>query len=457
MQNSGAGVLTTPLMVNLEHALLKNNIEHERAIAFAGQQIFALPWRIKSFIAGGELKVEKRNIDASVLAYNQDVLDALKREYQNGRKLLICSALPYSLVKAVCDYHGIFSGCFVLDAASQNDQDCVRKSIAQELGSSISDFELISSPADIGALMPPGHDTRRSATLVWPNALAIISAIRVRQWSKNVLVFVPVMVSPVSTTENWYQSVLAFLAFSLVASMSYVCNDLLDLQADRAHPTKRLRPFASGALPVASAIFLIPVLLAAACLAAFPLAVSFQMTLVFYFLLTCLYSIYLKRMLMIDVVVLGCLYAIRVAAGGEATGIRPSEWLIAFSVFFFLALALIKRQAELATMLKLRRKRAGNRSYRTEDFPVIAALASSAAFNAVTIYAVFVWFELQNELYSTPEVLWFAIPMLVYWLGRAVLLAHRGSMLEDPIVFAATDAKSLICGAVVLGIVQWAH
>ncbi|WP_084044551.1 4-hydroxybenzoate polyprenyltransferase (plasmid) [Ensifer sp. WSM1721] len=457
MQNSDTGALTRPWVVNLDHALLKSNIDHERAIAVIGQEIFSLPWRIKSIIASGEFKAEKSTMDASVLAYNQDVLDALKRERQNGRKLFLCSALPNSVVKAVCDYHGIFLGCFALDAASQNDQDCVRKSIAQELGSSISDFELISSPADIGALMPPGHDTGRSAALVSPNVLAIISAIRVRQWSKNVLVFVPVMVSPVSTTENWYQSILAFLAFSLVASISYICNDLLDLQADRAHPTKRLRPFASGALPVATALFLIPILLVAACVAAFPLAITFQMTLVFYFVLTCLYSIYLKRMLMIDVVVLGCLYAIRVGAGGEATGIRPSEWLIAFSVFFFLALALIKRQAELATMLKLKRKRASNRSYRTEDFPVIAALASSAAFNAVTIYAVFVWFELQNELYSTPEALWFAIPMLVYWLGRAVLLAHRGNMLEDPIVFAATDAKSLICGAVVFGIVQWAH
>ncbi|WP_172403292.1 UbiA family prenyltransferase [Ensifer aridi] len=457
MQNFGTGAVTPPWVVNLDHALLKSNIDHERAIAVIGQEIFSFPSRIKSIIASGEFKIEKRPMDASALAYNQDVLDALKREYRNGRKLFLCSALPYSVVKAVCDYHGIFSGFFVLDAASQNERDGVRRSIAQEFGSIIDDFELISLPADIGALTAAGHGSGQSGALVWTNVLSIISAIRVRQWSKNVLVFVPVMVSPVSTTENWYQSILAFLAFSLVASISYVCNDLLDLQADRAHPTKRLRPFASGALPVATALFLVPILLVAACVAAFPLALTFQMTLVLYFMLTCLYSIYLKRMLMIDVVVLGCLYAIRVAAGGEATGIRPSEWLIAFSVFFFLALALIKRQAELATMLKLRRTKAGNRSYRTEDFPVIAALASSAAFNAVTIYAVFVWFEVQNELYSTPEALWFAIPMLVYWLGRMVLLAHRGSMLEDPIVFGATDAKSLICGAVVFGIVQWAH
>lgn len=321
MQNSGTNALSPPLVINLEHALLRSNIHHEGAIIFVREEIFTLPASIKGFLVSRQWNTKKKSSpDPRVLLYNQDLLAALKNERKNGRKLVLYSALPFSVVKAVCEYHGIFSRCLVLDATSQNDQDLCRKCVARELGLSSGDFELISSPADFHVLKVELPDTGQSAAPVWPTVLAIISAIRVRHWSKNVLVFVPVMVSPVSTTENWYQSILAFLAFSLVASISYVCNDLLDLQADRAHPTKKLRPFASGALPVASALFLIPTLLIAACFAALPLAISFQITLVVYFVLTCLYSIYLKRMLMIDVVVLGCLYAIRIAAGGKRLG-----------------------------------------------------------------------------------------------------------------------------------------
>jgi 4-hydroxybenzoate polyprenyltransferase len=457
MNHSDLDARNSPLVVPLEGVLLRTNFGHERAIHAVSSYIFSIPYRIKKLTKNSGWNAVKKyeEVSPASLLYNDNVLDYIHTQREKGRDIFLVSRLPADFVQSVSNSIGAFSGCFVLDRAILQDSDDERAALREKLGPTVADFELLSQPMPVSD--NPAVDAVSSGVDLFSTARAVISAIRVRQWSKNILIFVPTMLSPESTSTTWFNAALAFFAFSFIASISYIFNDLLDLQADRIHPSKRTRPFASGALPVASSAIIVPALFIGALLCGIALPLSFNLILVAYFVLTCLYSVYLKRMLMIDVVALGCLYAVRIVAGGEATGIVISEWLIAFSVFLFLSLALIKRQAELATMRAMGRERAGNRSYITDDFYIIGALAASAAFNAVTVFAVFISFEMQRGIYEHPRALWLAIPVLIYWLARVIILTSRGKMDEDPIVFAATDLKSIICGVAMLIIIEWAH
>ena len=277
-----------------------------------------------------------------------------------------------------------------------------------------------------------------------------LRALRPHQWLKNLLIFVPMLLAHDINGETIMAAVAAFVAFSLIASSVYVLNDLLDLAADRAHPRKRNRPFASGALPLQVGLWLAPGLFLVGLTVGVFAGPLFLAVLVFYYFCTLAYSLVLKRLTVIDICMLAGLYTLRVIAGAAATLTPPSVWLLGFSIFFFLALAAVKRQAELVDLVAAGRDKAAGRGYLPEDLPLITMMALAAGYVSVLVAGLYLTSDAVAELYSFPPALWGICAVLIYWLSRIVMLTHRQRMHDDPIVFAVTDKVSLVCGATII-------
>jgi 4-hydroxybenzoate polyprenyltransferase len=270
------------------------------------------------------------------------------------------------------------------------------------------------------------------------------------QWSKNLLVFVPAITSLHLSAASLLSAFAVFLAFSLCASAGYVFNDLVDLSADRKHPDKRRRPFAAAEVPIRIGVALIALLLIPAFLIALAVSREVAGVLAGYLAVTTAYSLVLKRKLVIDVVTLAGLYTSRVVAGAIAIGVPLSEWLLLFCILIFTALALIKRSSEMALRLAQGLPGPANRNYEPNDLPALLGLTSAAAFSAVVVFALYLQSAAVHVIYSSPQYLNFALPVLVYWLARLVVLTHRGRVAADPIVFAVRDSASWICAALMV-------
>jgi 4-hydroxybenzoate polyprenyltransferase len=286
-----------------------------------------------------------------------------------------------------------------------------------------------------------------SEMLIW------LKALRVHQYIKNFLVFVPIVTAHQFTYTAISSALVAFAAFSLCASSVYIVNDLIDIEADRQHPKKKHRPLASGVMKPWHAKLAVPVLLALAFACAATVSIKFSLALLSYLVLTTAYSGSLKRKMLVDVVVLAMLYTARVIAGAIAISVVISTWLLAFSMFMFLSLALMKRYSELALRIDQNLPDPSNRNYKRDDLLIVGCLAVSSGFNAVTIFALYISSPLVVELYPRPEILWLACPVLIYWIGRAMMLAHRRMMDDDPIVFAIKDRVSRIAGVLMIGMI----
>jgi 4-hydroxybenzoate polyprenyltransferase len=286
---------------------------------------------------------------------------------------------------------------------------------------------------------------------------ALVKELRPHQWAKNALVLVPAVLAPgLPDPSLLSRGLLAAFTFSLCASAGYVLNDLLDLEADRAHPTKKNRPFASGALPPAMGPPMGLVLVVASfALAHLYLPAKFVLMLAIYLAGTVLYSLFLKKQLLIDVLVLAGLYAHRVLSGGVATQVTVSAWLIGFSIFLFTSLAFCKRYVELRDLPS--EARVKNRGYFRADLQMVTSMGTASAFLSALVFVLYVDSGAVRSAYQEPDILWLALPILLYWLGRIWLLAGRGQMHDDPVRFALKDRVSLLCGALIAGLAALAR
>jgi 4-hydroxybenzoate polyprenyltransferase len=285
----------------------------------------------------------------------------------------------------------------------------------------------------------------------------LLRALRVHQWSKNALLLVPLVASHQLWPLDWVPgALLALGAFSGVASSAYLVNDLLDVEADRAHPTKRRRPIASGALAPGVALALAAAVCALGLALGALLGLRFLGALGVYLVLTLAYSLLLKRVALLDVIVLASLYTLRVIAGHIAFDIPYSEWLLAFTVFLFLGLALLKRYGELLLLRQAGAApaaAAGNRrGYAPHDAELVAYLGTSSSFIAALVFALYINSSQVRELYRHPDLLWLAVPVLLYWLGRLWRIAHHGEMDADPVLFALRDGASYLVGGLLLAV-----
>jgi 4-hydroxybenzoate polyprenyltransferase len=281
---------------------------------------------------------------------------------------------------------------------------------------------------------------------------AALRALRPHQWVKNSLIFAPLLLAhDIADPGRLVATVLGFVSFCALASAAYLVNDILDLEADRLHPRKRNRPFAAGTLQIRTGVVM------AVALAVGGLAVSialvsplFTVMLGLYLVLTLLYSVYLKERLFLDVLLLAALYTQRVLAGGVAAEVPISPWLLAFSVFFFLSLAFVKRYVELLGAQRDEESALARRAYRVEDLGLVETMGVASGYLSVLVLGLYVSSEDVTRLYSAPTLLWLITPIMLYWISRIWFLARRGSLHDDPVLFAAMDLQSYVCGALVV-------
>lgn len=266
---------------------------------------------------------------------------------------------------------------------------------------------------------------------------------------KNLLLFVALLAAHQwSDIDAWQALIVAFMSFSLCASSVYIANDLFDLESDRLHPRKRHRAFASGHIPIWMGVALAPVLLLASLVLAWLTGSQFLFWLLCYFVLTCAYSWGLKRLVLIDCLALAILYTLRIVAGAAAAQLELSMWLLAFSVFLFLSLAFVKRYAELVTPGQQGNEKVHGRGYYISDAPLVQTLGITSGYASVVVLALYLNSVTVLQLYHNPEMVWGAVPAMLFWISWMWLRAHRGEMHDDPLVFALKDKPSLAAGAV---------
>jgi 4-hydroxybenzoate polyprenyltransferase len=368
-------------------------------------------------------------LGASALPLDPEVIDRTRAARDAGRRTVLVTAESAAQAQAVADDLDLFDD--VIAEAPEGKARAER--IEAEYGPRAEIAQSGNSGAGEGLVQ------------------ARLRALRPHQWSKNVLIFLPLLAA--HDFSSLGSALAAFAAFSLTASSVYVLNDIADLAADRAHPRKRHRPFASGDLSIPQGVAMAASLIVAAlalALAFTPLL--FLAVLAAYYVATFAYSFALKRKLVLDVITLAALYTIRIVAGAAATGIVLSPWMLGFSMFLFLALAAVKRQAELMDMLAEGDSARAGRGYVPEDLPVVRTMALAAGYAAVLVFALYISSENVAALYMRPEALWLVCPLLLYWISRMVMVTHRGLMTDDPIVYAASDRASLGIAIISAGI-----
>jgi 4-hydroxybenzoate polyprenyltransferase len=454
-----------PLVVNLDGTLVRSDLLVESAFYYLAQGPLHLVNLLSAIRRGrATLKAEfaaKIGIDVAGLPYDEEVVSLIRQRRATGQKVYLVSAGNERYVQAVADYLGLFDGWF----ASTDTENLASGSKARRLVEALGEggFDYVGNGRGDLAIwtVASGRIAARASSLVRSRLLAMdpgaillentiaqapewLKLLRVHQWAKNALIFVPLVTARRSDLLALGEAVGAFLAFSLAASAMYILNDLLDLDADRKHPSKKRRPLAAGTVSITRTMVLMPVLLVIGLSGALTIAPSFAAVLLGYLLLATAYSFGLKRKMLVDVLALASLYTIRVVGGAVAISVPMSEWLLGFSMFIFTALALIKRYVELTTRIDKDLSDPTNRNYRKSDLDIVAVLAGAAGFNAVTIFALYISSDVVRTLYRHPDALWLICPILMYWLGRALLMAHRRLMHDDPIVFALRDWNSYV-------------
>jgi 4-hydroxybenzoate polyprenyltransferase len=313
-------------------------------------------------------------------------------------------------------------------------------------------------------VVPRADIERRGAFDLEPTSPAVVRprdvarALRLHQWLKNLLLFVPLLTAHrIADASLLGRTALAFLAFGMTASSVYMANDLLDLDSDRRHPRKRLRPFASGRLPLAVGLAGIPLLLTAGFTLATVLSPAFALVLAGYFVVTTAYTFRLKQLALLDVICLAGLYVLRIFAGAAVTQITVSNWLLAFSAFAFLSLALVKRVSELKVVEQAAGDALRGRGYTLADLPIVSQMGVSSGQLAVVVLALYVHSGDVAGLYLHPMRLWFVCGLVFFWMSRVWLLAGRGQMHDDPVVFAARDPTSYVLFALTAAVLLWAR
>ncbi len=429
--------------------------------------LFCLPFW--AFYGKAYLKhqVAKRvNLDVAHLPYRTGLLAYLREQFRSGRQIVLATGADRQIAEAVSKHLTIFSQIIASDGRTNLCGDQKRRVLEERfgwrgfdyMGNDFVDLKVWSAANAAILVQPPKNLFLRVKQCTSVDQIfcetpkkfpVILKAIRVQQWLKNLLLFLPLVTAHLLFhTNSFLMAFFAFMAFSLCASGLYIFNDLLDLPADRRHPKKQFRPFASGALSIKAGLILHPTLILLAFLLSWvTLPVNFMLILAIYGLTTVSYSLYLKKLAILDVLTLAGLYTLRVLAGGEALGISISTWLLAFSLFFFLSLAFGKRHGELQFRKVSTYQGIERRAYIGADKEMLGIMGVSSGFLSVLVLALYINSQAVLSLYENPEVLWILCPLLLYWISRTWLLAHRGPLDDDPLVVAFRDPRSYLIAA----------
>jgi 4-hydroxybenzoate polyprenyltransferase/phosphoserine phosphatase len=478
------------LCVDLDGTLVKSDTLHDSALAVARHRPLALlnfpGWLLKGKAALKRHLAETIQLDVAHLPYNRELLQYLEQQRALGRPIYLATAADADTANRIAAHLGLFTGVLASDGqlnlAGRNKLAAFQSRFGDDfayIGNALPDLPLLQhSQEPMVANATPGlraalrharitpirsFDERASTLKSW------LKAIRLHQWAKNTLIFLPLLLAHAWAPGLIAAAVVAFFSFGLCASATYIVNDLLDLEADRQHPRKRLRPFASGDLSALAGIFVIVLFLVASLLLALlvPRVIAafspdylyllkpyyFLLWLGIYFVTTLAYSLRLKRSVLVDVIVLSGLYTIRIIAGSAATTVAVSTWLGSFSIFFFLSLAFVKRFAELENLRERGGVSAGGRGYHINDIEQLRSFGSASGYVSVAVLTLYISNLDAAQLYHHTRRLWLLVPVLLLWISRLWLQASRGELDEDPVIYAVTDRRSLLLGVVVVLIV----
>lgn len=465
-----------PLCVDLDGTLIHSDLLLESALALLGRNplyLFAMAFWLLRGKAHLKREIARRcKIEVATLPYNAALVEWLRAE-RGQRRLVLCTASDAGYAHAVAAHLDLFSEVLASDGRSNLSGRHKAARLVERYGDRKFDYAgntkvdlAVWRHARQGVVVGPSASLGKAAARVttvervfererrpvriWTRAL------RLHQWLKNLLVFLPLLAAHrLFSLDAAAHAAAAFVAFGLCASGVYLLNDLLDLASDRRHPRKRERPFAAGTLPLTAGLVAAPALTLAAFALALVIAPLFALTLLGYYVLTLAYSFRLKRIVMLDVVVLAALYTIRIVAGAAAIAQPLSFWLLAFSMFIFLSLAMLKRYTELRMLQANGWNNAEGRGYRVDDLGLIQSLGAASGYLSVLVLALYINSTASEVLYHRPEVLWLLCPLLLYWISRMWVVAHRGQMHDDPVIYAMVDRVSrvvlVLCAVVVIG------
>ena len=464
-----------PLFVDLDGTVIKTDLMFESILLLLKKNplaVFLIPlWLLKGKAYLKHQLAQRVEIAVDLLPLNTEFIAYLRTQEAEGRDIILISASNQLPVRQVSNHLSLFIDAIGSDAdhnlKSENKlrriQALISKSSFAYAGNSSADLSVWFAAEEVlmvnctAALESQLGDKTKTVTRFDPAPAYLAKfwqAMRPHQWLKNGLIFLPLILShQIAQATLALQAVIGFISFSLCASSVYLLNDLLDLNSDRQHQSKFSRPFASGELPLGYGFLGAPGLLIAAILVALFLPPEFLSVLLIYWLLTCAYSLFLKKIFLLDVLVLAVLYTLRIVAGSAAISVVTTNWLFAFSMSLFLGLAIIKRYTELSNLQALGKTTAAGRAYSTEHLKLLSVLGASAGLVAVLVFTFYINAPDITRLYSTPAILWLICPLLLYLLGRIWLLAYRGKLNEDPVLFAITDRRSqlitLMCGLMI--------
>ena len=470
--------LALPVAVDLDGTLIKTDLLVESFLHLIKINplylVLVFVWLVKGKAVLKREIARRVELDVTVLPYHDPLLNYLREQKSQGRTIVLTTASHRKYAEQISAHLGLFDKVYATENKNFSAQD---KAVV--LCNDFGEKQFVyagGDKADLPVWEKSSHcivvthsdqlarNAERLAPLEklfkdpYPSLKLYIRACRLHQWVKNALIFIPLIAAhKVLEVELVLNSFLAFLAFSLCASSVYLLNDLLDLEADRHHQKKRARPFAAGTIPALQGIFLIPVLLLMAVAIASMLPMAFSFVLMVYYLATTAYSFALKRHIMLDVMVLSGLYTVRIVAGSAATGIELSQWLLAFSMFIFLSLALVKRYTELMDLQARGEKlEAKGRGYAVDDIELLASLGGASGYLSVLVLALYINTDFVQSMYPSAQILWAICPLMLYWISRVWIIAHRGRMDDDPIVFAVKDPVSRYTVLAIGAIFVWA-
>jgi len=466
--------LFAPLCVDLDGTLVKSDTLVDSLLVLARTRpalLFALPVHLLRGKAAFKAFITSHvALDVAHLPYNRALLQFLQEEQTRGRALYLVTGADVRLAQQVAAHFGIFAGVLGSDGkvnlTGTHKLGRLRTQFGGKdyayIGNDTPDLPLLAHAAEAMVANPSlrlrlrmrlrGLHPARTFSEGGTSLAPAIRALRPHQWAKNLLVFLPLLLAHVAGAGRLLTALLAFFCFSFTSSSAYIVNDLLDIEADRRHPQKRLRPFAAGDLSAVTGAGMVAVLWLLALSGARFLPAAFTAWLLFYLGTTLTYSWYLKRIALVDVMVLSGLYTLRLFAGSAATQSHISDWLAGFSIFLFFSLAIVKRFAELENLRSSGLPPRNGRGYLIADSAQLRSFGTSSAFAAVMVFAIYISSGEVVMLYRRAELLWLIVPLMILWLCRVWLLASRGELDEDPLVFAFTDRMSLAIGIAVAAI-----
>ena len=452
-----------PLVVDLDGTLIKTDLLYEGIIMLLRKNpLYIFPcllWLLKGKVYFKNEIFKIVHLRYELLPWNKELLSFLQTESAKGRKLILATASLTSNAKEIAKIYPIFDEIYGTEKVNLKGGNKLKilinefgESKFDYIGNSHSDLKIFAS-SRFSYLVNPSKSLERKTSEVsdlkytWKTKKLhlrdYIKAIRVYQWIKNLLIFVPLITSHSFYSFNMIaQATWAFFAFSFAASSGYVINDLFDLNSDRSHPRKRFRPFASGKLSILSGIILAFILLAGGLFLASQLNFLFLIILLIYFIISFSYSLYFKKIVLYDVFILALLYSTRVIAGGVVTNVSISFWLIAFSTFIFLSLAFVKRYSELMKINDETSLKDRGREYATVDLNLLQIMGIASGFLSVVVFSLYIDSPEVSQLYSHPKILWGISLLFLFWISRIWVITNRGEMTDDPIVFAIKDVSS---------------